>query len=457
MEQIYRGKLAASVAYWRERGHVIDIHDEVDPVHEAAAITAAVQDAGNEVVVFHRVRGSAMPVVTNLYGSRERLGLMLGAGPDSQSNLCQALNRHIDACQAAGRPRGGDADGPDPRQETTLGALPFLTYHEEDAGPYLTTGIILVKDPATGVHNLSFHRGMRVGDHELRISIGPRHDLGAIQREAEQRDEAVEAVFLVGVSPGMFIAGCTSIPKDADEMALAESIDGIPLAGRRAKTVDLMVPDAADIVIEGRILPKVRRKEAPFGEWMGYYIPEKESHVFEVTRVARRPDALFHGLVCGSNEDLRPLELSTAARIFKVLSNQFPGILDVTCHPTMLCTVIQIRQSYEGQARQVLMAAISAHFLYSKLCIVVDEDVDIYRLDDVLWAYVTRARPDQRTLVLGDLPGFFRDPHKDHWGRLALDATIPWGRQDEFRRKTIPGRGQVDLARLLKSRYSSQP
>ena len=231
-------------------------------------------------------------------------------------------------------------------------------------------------------------------------------------------------------------------------MNLAAIIAGRPFAVRPAATIDLLIPDAADIVIEGRILATERRTEGPFGEWMGYYVGVRQSHVFEVTRTAWKPDAMFHGLVCGSNEDLRPLEMATAARIYKALSAQFPDVLDVVCYPIMV-TVVQLRQTYEGQARQVLLAAITAHFMYSKVCIVVDDDVDVYSMDDVMWAYATRARPDERTQVLGNLPGFFRDPHKDHWGRLGLDASIAWGRAQEFRRKTIPGRNKVDLYTLL--------
>ena len=441
--------LRQTVQYWRDRGQVLDFHSGLSARHEVAAVTAEVQDRGNEICVFHQVNGHAMPVVTNIYGSRHRLGAMLGVGGVAGDTMCRAINTHIARGQALGTAATVPAIGPDPRREVALGELPLLTYHAEDAGAYLTTGILLVRDPDTGVRNLSFHRGMRVSDTELRISIGPRHDLGRIQRLAEERGETLEAAFLVGVTPALFLAACTSIPPDADEVALAAAIAGAPFPVRPAATIDLQIPDGADIVIEGRILPRERRAEAPFGEWMGYYVPEKQSHVFQVMRTAARPQALLHGLVCGSGDDLRPLEATTAARIYKTLTAQFDCVLDVVCFPSMLVTAVKIRQAYEGQSRQVLMAAITAHFLYSKVCIVVDEDVDIYRLDDVLWAYATRARPDERTQVLGQLPGFFRDPHKDHWGRLGLDGTMPWGRFEEFRRKQIPGRDKVDLQALL--------
>ena len=438
------------ISFWREQGHVIDIHAQVESRFEAAAITAEVQANTNQIVMFHNIQGHQLPVVMNIYGCRDRLRQMVGAGGPAGPTLSAAINTHITACLAPAEPftqldntQGGDWS------PTKLSELPVLTYHEEDAGAYITSGIVIARDPDSGVHNLSFHRGMVVSDTELRISIGPRHDLGRIQQRAEDKGQSVDAVFLIGVSPEIFLAACTSIPPDADELALAAAIKGSSLPMRRSHALGLDIPVDSDIVIEGRILPNIRRDEAPFGEWMGNYIEEKQSHVFEVIHAERRQDAVFHGLICGSNEDLRPLEMATAARIYKTLSAQFSGIIDVTCHPNMLCTVVKLKQTYEGQARQVLLATISAHFLYSKLCIVVDEDVDIYDLEDVFWAYVTRARPDERTLILGQLPGFYRDPHKDHWGRLALDATIPWGREHEFRRKSIPGRKTVDLQALL--------
>lgn len=78
-----------------------------------------------------------------------------------------------------------------------------------------------------------------------------------------------------------------------------------------------------------------------------------------------------------------------------------------------------------------------------------DEDVDIYDMNDVMWAILTRSRLDRDTLIIPDTPSFYRDPHKDHWGRLAIDATAPFARRDEFVRKRIPGADQVDLRRYL--------
>jgi len=172
--------------------------------------------------------------------------------------------------------------------------------------------------------------------------------------------------------------------------------------------------------------------------------------VVEVLEVTCRAEAAFHSINCGSPEDLRFLEALTAARVYEHVSRVVKGVLDVTTRPNCMITILKIRQQYEGHGKHALLAALGSNMEYNKVCIVVDEDVDIRNLNDVMWAYLTRGPADERTLVLDRIPGFYRDEHKDHWGRLALDATWPWGRAQEFERNRIPGEDSVDLAQYLK-------
>jgi UbiD family decarboxylase len=112
----------------------------------------------------------------------------------------------------------------------------------------------------------------------------------------------------------------------------------------------------------------------------------------------------------------------------------------------VLHTIVKIQQQYEGHARQVLLAVFGSEPTWAKVCTVVDEDVDIYSMDDVMWAVLTRSRPDKDVMVIPETPSFYRDPLKDHWGRLGIDATIPFGRKDEYERKRIPGADTVNLS-----------
>ncbi|MBA2963277.1 MULTISPECIES: UbiD family decarboxylase [Ramlibacter] len=432
----------------RARGDLLEVEREVDPRFEAAAVARRLQQASPKAVLFRHVKGHRMPVVLNVFSQHARLREMIRCG--AGQTFCERLQEHIAASERLDDWFVRVPDGAGEELESgRLSDLPILTYHGRDGAPYITSGIFLARDPDSGVPNLSFHRSMLVSDDELRIRLGSSHDLAKYQLAAEARGQPLEAAILIGTAPEVFMAACVSLPPEGNEMALAASMRGEPLPVRRCRTIDLDVPADAEIVIEGRILPGVRRPEGPFGEFMGYYVEVGENHVFEVTHVSWRRGAVFHGLICGSDEDLRPLEAATAARIYRVLKSQVRGVLDVSCRPTVMNTIVKIRKQYEGHAQHVLLAAMGSHLDYNKLVVVVDEDVDIDNLDEVVWAFLTRGRADTRTMVVPDVPGFYRDPHKDHWGRLGLDATRPWGREAEFQRKTIPGVEAVRLADYL--------
>ncbi|HSV78680.1 MAG TPA: UbiD family decarboxylase [Ramlibacter sp.] len=430
----------------RDRGDLLEVEREVDPRHEVAAVARRVQQASNKAVLFRNVKGHRMPVALNVFSDHGRLREMIRCGDEP---FVRRLQDHIVASERLQEWHTPFPDPADSWESGRLSDLPILTYHGRDGAPYITSGIFLANDPETGVPNLSFHRAMVISDEELRIRLGSSHDLARYQQAAEQRNQPLEAAILIGAPPEIFMAACVSLPPEGNEMALAAAMRGGALPVRPCKTISLNVPAEAEIVIEGRILPNVRRPEGPFGEFMGYYVEVGDNHVFEVTHVGWRRGAVFHGLICGSDEDLRPLEAATAARIYRILGSQVRGVLDVSCRPTVMNTIVKIRKQYEGHARHVLLAAMGSHLDYNKLVVVVDEDVDMDNLDEVVWAFLTRGRADTRTMVLHDVPGFYRDPHKDHWGRLGLDATKPWGREAEFERKTIPGLEQLNLADYL--------
>jgi UbiD family decarboxylase len=404
-------------------------------------VTKAAQEKWGKPILFHRVGGSKLPVLTNIYGSRERLGEILGIGPN---DFCRQWNN---LATLAGGPdvalkeakRAGDL------VDCRLSDLPLITYSERDAAPYFTSAMFLAKEPETGVRNLSFHRSMYVSDQELRCRLAPRHHLTLYHEKAEKMDKPLEAAMLIGPPPTSFLTAAAPLPYDADELEVAAKLAGTSIEMRPCKHIDLMVPASTEIVIEGRFLPNERRPEGPFGEFMGYYTPEGPNAVFEVLGVTCRSDAIFHSILCGSEEEVLTLELSVAANIYQRISAVLPGIIDVTCQPFVLHTVVKIRQEYEGHARQVLLTVFGAEPTWAKTCTVVDEDVDIYSMDDVMWAVLTRSRPDKDVMIIPETPSFYRDPQKDHWGRMGIDATIPFGRKQEYVRKKIPGADTVDL------------
>jgi 4-hydroxybenzoate decarboxylase len=418
------------------------INREVSGQFELAAVTQRSQQESDAPLLFRNVAGSRYPVMTNIFGSRPRLTKMLGGNTSFCKRWMELIATPVIAPV--------DVAEPNDLEEIRLSDLPPVTYFELDAGPYLTAGVYLANEPGTKVPNLSFHRAQIISDSELRIRLGGPHDLTRYQTKAESRGEALECAVMLGPPPELVLAAAAPIAYEESELEVAGRLAGKPLPMRRCRTVALSVPAETEIVIEGRILPNIRRPEGPFGEFLGSYVPVGDNHVFEISAVVARRDAIYHALVCGSPEDLRLLELSVATRVYQaLLAAKQRGIIDVACVPNILNTVVQIDQLYEGHARQVMLTAMGANHDFSKSVIVVDEDVDINDFDDVWWAYLTRGRADTRALVVPDVPGFYRDPHKDFFGRLGIDATVPFGRKAEFLRKRIPGANTLDLGRYL--------
>jgi UbiD family decarboxylase len=419
------------------------VEREIDPFHELAAVTYQAQKRWGKAILFKKVKGTRFPVVTNVYGSRDRLAEIIGI---RASDFCRQWSNlsSLGGGAANGAPfvRGGDA----PLVECKLSDLPLITYSDRDGGPYFTSAMFIAKDPETGVGNLSFHRSMYISDGELRCRLAPRHHLTIYHEKAEKMGKPLEAAMLIGAPATSFLTAAAPLPYDVDELEVAARLRGSPIAMRKCRHIDLEVPADTEIVIEGRFLPNERRPEGPFGEFMGYYVPVGPNAVFEVLGVTARPDAVFHSILCGSPEEVLTLELSVSASIYQRLSAALPGILDVTCQPFVTHAVVKIDPQFEGHARQVMLATIGAEPIWAKVITVVDEDIDIYDMDDVMWAVLTRCRPDKDMLIIPETPSFYRDEQHDHWGRLLIDATKPFHRKAEFERKKLRLADQVRLS-----------
>ncbi len=230
----------------RADGELRTVDVEVDPQYELAAVTKKAQLQSDDAVLFNRVKGSAFPVVTNLFSSRRRLCELIQA---EDGNFSPAWNRILDETASMSTDCTSSISAPTDLVSGKLSDLPLISYHGKDAGPYFTSAIYLAKDPDTKIPNLSFHRSMYVSDHELRIRLGSTHDLAKYQQKAEKKNEALDAALLIGVSPALFMAASTSIPSNWSELALASRITGEVIETYPARTLDLEIPLAAQIVV----------------------------------------------------------------------------------------------------------------------------------------------------------------------------------------------------------------
>lgn len=436
--------LRQTLARFEAADGLIRIRREVDPRHELAAVVKRIQREDNRPVVFEKVRGTALPVVSNLFGDYGNIAAMLGVG---KSGLASRWSELLKKSSAVPAESGRSASAP--CREIAFSELPHLIFCEKDAGPYITAGIVLARDPDEGVTNLSFHRMQIVNDKEIRTRLSRAGDLYRFHRNAERRDKPLEVAVLVGARPAVTLAAAASPGIGISELDLAATFSGGPLPMRKCETVDLEVPDDTEIVIEGELLPHVRRPEGPFGEWMDFYVPQMDNHVLVVRRVVVREGASFYAILSGSAEEHALIAIPNAGTILNAIRAFDASVLDVTCYPVPQFCVVRLRKQYEGQAQKAMLGAFGAETNFTLYCVVVDEDVDIHNMQDVLWAMSTRARVDRDVMKIPNVPSFARDPHQIHWGRIGIDATAPLEWPAEFERKKYPGLERIRLEDYL--------
>jgi 2,5-furandicarboxylate decarboxylase 1 len=387
-----------------------------------------------QAVLFKEVRERSGALVSNLLVRREFLALALGCAP--REVLKEYVRRTSLPVKPVTLPRGPSQDVIRTGNKIDARLLPSLTHCEKDAGPYITAGIVVARDPETHTRNVSINRIQVIGSRELLINI-PQH-LGQIQAKAEAMGKPLEVAVAVGNHPIELITACSKPPYGSDEFDLSGGLRETPLELVPCKSISLEVPARAEIVLEGEIPPRTRRTEGPFGDFMGYYVPVTQSHVFQLKAITHRRGFIFQAIKAGSIEDGHLLSLPREAVLYSALIEKGIQMESVSLHTTLFNGFISIRKKHEDEPRRVMSTAFDA-YPWLKVCVVVDHDVDVFDSRDVWWAVGTRSCPERGTVLIKDSPGFYRDPYRLHQSKLGVDATAPLGQWDEFERTRIPG------------------
>ena len=405
---------------------------------------------GDKATLFPRPDGHAIPVVSGLLGDRTWIADAMGVA-DSE-----VLER-FGAAAAAPLPSNVVATGPVQevvQSEVDLTKLlPIPTHNELDSGPYVSAGLLIARNPKTGVQNVAIHRCQVNAKDELGVLLLPRHT-NSFYAAAEAAGEALEIAIVIGVDPLTALASQAIMPIDHDELEIAGALHGKPLDVVRCLSNGVHVPAQAEIVIEGRLLPRARAPEGPFGEFPQYYGERADRHIAKIDRITHRRDAIFHTIVGGANEHLLLGAIPREATLLNHLKRNFPSVLDV--HLSMggvgrYVLYVRIKKREEGEPKNIIMGAFSGHYDV-KHVVVVDEDVDIHNGREVEWAVVTRAQADRDLLVVAHAQGSKLDPSSDNGigAKMGIDATVPLGElAGKYKRIRVPGEELVNPAMVL--------
>lgn len=425
---------------------------EIDPDYELAALVMELERRGERPVLWlDRVRGSRFPVVTNLFADRRRFALALGVPADALAD--EWLVRGDRRLAPRLRPTGPIRDVVVTGSEVDVAALPVIRHFAEDAGPYITNGIVVARDPDTGVRNASFHRLQVRGRTRLGTSLHSRRHLWDYQRRAEEHGRSLPVSIVVGAHPLFLLgAGLWKGPIDVDEYDVVGGFMGEPLDIVPGVTVPVEAPAEAEFVLEGHILAGVREPEGPFAEFTGYASERSTQHVIEVTAILHRHDAIYQNVMSGiSAEHTTLLAVPHEARMLRVLRGHYPSVRQVAYPQSGACRLhcyVSMRPAAEGQARNVALTAFGED-LSLKLVVVVDDDVDVTRDDEVLWAMATRMQADRDVVVVANAMGAILDPSSraGTTAKVVIDATRPPGAFPS--RHTLPPGAMLRAAALL--------
>ncbi|WP_156887588.1 UbiD family decarboxylase [Propionicicella superfundia] len=392
-------------------GELVVIDRPVGLGPEIAAVTKALEPLGAPAVLFRAVSGSPFPVLMGTFGSRRRLAQSVGVGVDALLDHVLALPRGPlgDVEQVVGAPvqhvvRTGD--------DVDLDALPFAVHSRDDAGRYITSGVVIARDPATGAINTGMYRMMITDRRHVTVNAAPDHDLGRIFARARATGETVPIAIVIGHHPAYLMASQVKNPVSIDTHRLAAALLGSPLRVVDGLTVDLPIPADAEVVVEGFVDPGQSVSEGPFGEF-SYYYGATTAPLCRVTAVSTKEFPIFLDLHPTHREHLCLwLYPGREARLLDRVRQSVPGVRSVRVpfHSGGLGAFVAIDKTHEGDGKQAILAALAAdHFL--KHVVVVDaDDIDIFDDARVLWAVNVRSQAADDLVVVEGARGMKMDP-----------------------------------------------
>ena len=401
----------------------------ISPRYEITALLTQLEKAKRFPLLFcEKVEGSEAPVVINAQSSRKLMALALEC---KQENLAARFT------ERQGKPLAPVEVSNAPVHESVklgddidLTQVPLLTHYDVNAAPYITAGIVVAADPETGVRNTSYNRLMMAGQRELRIFMAVGRHLWTLHNKLERRGEALPIAIVVGVHPLFSLGAQAFTPSTDDEYAVIGGMMNEPLRVVRAKTVPILVPADAEMVIEGKILPDVRREEGPFGEFTGHAVSKDDRPVIDVTAITHRKNYLFQDVHAGYTEHKLMGAVPREAALIKAVRQTVPTVKNVCMPVSGNCrfhAYISILKRAPGQAKNAICAAFASDMLL-KHVIIVDEDIDVFDEEQVLWAVSNRFQADRGLVVIPNAQGSELDPSAGPGGvnaKMGLDATKP--------------------------------
>lgn len=414
---------------------VVNIEEEISTKYE---VTKILKEHDKEVVIFKNIKDSEMGIISGICNTREKIACSISSTvPEITSRIVEATENPTPITKIENISKNFQIS-----TDPDLTKLPIPTYYQKDGGQYITAGVIIAKDPETGIRNASIHRMLVNGPDMLGVRIVPRN-LYTYYKKAEKLEKPLDIAITIGMHPATLLASCTSISITSDELEVANTFHNGELKLIKCDTVDLEVPDC-EILLEGQILPNKRAPEGPFVDLTDTYDVIRQEPIIKLSKMHYKDNPLYHAIMPAGNEHKLLQGLPQEPRIYKAVQNTVPTVKNAVLTEGGCCwlhSAISIQKQTPGDGKNVIMAALAAHPSL-KHCVVVDEDIDIFNSVDIEYAIATRVKGDEDILIIPGARGSSLDPCATPDGtttKVGVDATKLLDKKEKFERvsKTI--------------------
>lgn len=430
-------------------GKFMECNKEVDTVYELGGVLKHFQN--RMPILFNKVKNQKMRAAGGLYGDRDIMYNLLNMTHE---------NRIFKFMDAIANPKPYKVVQTGPVQENVIDRnidlqkmLPITKFNGKDSSSFITSGVMVVKDPETGKYHTSIRRLQVNGGNELSTLIAsPKLTNDFLN--LEKQGKALEVAIILGYDAAFLMASQISAETyGVDKYEVDSALRGEPLELVKCKTIDLLVPAFAEIVLEGTIVPGKRELEGPFGELMGYYGPQNPHPVMHVNTITHRDNPIFQ-VAFPCKEEHISNGLIREVEMYASLKNQV-DVKDVYVTEGggyRFNAFASINKQKHGDGKSAILASLGSN-KDLKQVVIVDEDVDIFNLQDIEWAITTRAQASLDFVIVPGAIGSGLEPShglRDVTDKVGIDATKPLNDKDgKFVKAFIPEYENIDINRYF--------
>lgn len=431
--------------------HFVKVKKEVDPKFEATAVLEKLESQGRYPAVFYeKVKGSNIPVVSNLFADRERIAKAFGTTVDNLNKVVRELgDKRVEPVMVDDAPVQEVVITGD---EVNLNELPILCHNEEDGGKYITAGLLVGKDPDTGIRNVGIYRHLVQKNDQVSVHFAEVAHGRLLYDKWTGRGERMPIAITIGHHPLVYLGGLSFVPFGVDEYFVMGALMQEPLRIVKCKTVDLEVPADAEIVLEGYIDPDAFESDGPIGEYTSVYGKIRQNPFIKITAITMRKNPIYLDCFNGHIDHMLLGGTSRLSSIYHAVRVACPTVKDVYMPPSGTCRFscyVSIKKRHEGEAKNAICAAFGAD-PFMKLCVVVDDDVNIFNDSSVLLAINTRLKPLGNVFVIPNAKTNNLDPTVENEllvTKVGIDATKPL--EGYPKTVSVPGSTELDLSEYI--------